>query len=133
MRSLSECVDLIHEHFPNLVVTQVRVLPHIGWGGESDALLINDGYIFLVPRWPEAARALAVDICLLPKLAPRVALPIPSFQYVSYDQAAGMPLFVGYLAIPGQPLIPTLFQAIAPDEPTMERMASQLGAFLSGL
>ena len=133
MRSQPESVDLIHEHFPDLVVTQVRVLPHIGWGGESDALLINDRYIFLFPRWPETARALAVDVCLLPKLAPRVALPIPSFQYIAYDQAAGMPLLVGYPAIPGQPLTPTLFQAIATDELTLERTASQLGAFLSGL
>ncbi|MGH2366761.1 MAG: phosphotransferase family protein [Chloroflexota bacterium] len=116
-------------------------MPHVGWGGDSDAFLVNGALIFRFPRHPSARRALAVEACLLPQLGPRVGLPIPRFRYVAQDvtdegDTAGStegPLFVGYPAIPGAPLAPNLFPAIAADPATRERMAAQLSAFLAGL
>lgn len=138
MREASEIAAIIREHWPDFEVEQVRAMPHTGWGGDSDAFLVNDRYIFRFPRHAEVARALAVEICLLPRLAPRADLPIPAFQYVATDRTAEgaeqMPLFVGYPAISGAPLTTPLFQELVTGhDVTAERMAAQLGAFLSGL
>lgn len=138
MREASEIAAIIREHWPDFAVEQVQAVPHAGWGGDSDAFLVNGRYIFRFPRHADIVHALAVEICLLPRLAPRVGLPIPAFQYVAADRTARdterTPLFVGYPAIPGEPLTAALFQALViGHDVTAERMAAQLGAFLSGL
>ncbi|MDP9375320.1 MAG: phosphotransferase [Chloroflexota bacterium] len=130
---LTDFAGRIRRHFPDLVARSVRALPHPGWGGENDALLVDDALVFRFPRQPEAARALAVEVCLLPELAPLVALPIPRFTHVARDPATGLPLFVGYPLIPGEPLTPDRFAALAGDPATVERLAAGLAAFLTGL
>lgn len=132
-RSPAEIGALIHDMWPEVIVTQIEALSHTGWGGDYDAFLINGRDIFLFSRHPRAARVLAVERRLLPRLAPRVALPIPSFRYIAPDAPMAPPRCVGYAAIPGEPLTPTLFQRTATTGSILGHMADQLGAFLSGL
>jgi aminoglycoside 2''-phosphotransferase len=143
----AEFVERIRQHFPALTVERVRELPHVGWGGDSDALLVNDALVFRFPRRPEVAEALAVEVCLLPALAPRMPVAIPDFRYVAYPPAhdaseaaslgpttsARRPLFVGYPTIEGEPLTPAVFETVAAEPALVERMAAQLGGFLSAL
>ena len=132
MRSLEETRRLLNEHWPHLGAGQIREFPHIGWGGDFDAFGIDDHLVFLFPRHADAARALTIERCLLPLLAPRVALPIPVFAYIGPPGPDG-PLCVGYPLVPGTPLTPRRFRSLAAREENIERMAARLGAFLSGL
>ncbi len=130
---LADFAARIRRHFPDLLIGDIQALPHAGWGGDSDAVLVDDTLVFRFPRGPEVARALAVEVCLLPELAPRAALPIPRFTHVARDPATDAPLFVGYPRIPGEPLTPARFAAVADDPAAVERLAAGLGAFLTGL
>lgn len=118
---------LIRRHFPDVPARQVEPLHHVGWGGDSDAMLVDGATVFRFPRSAEIRRALAVEVCLLPELAARSSLPIPRFQYIARDDPAGDPL------IPGAPLTPTRFPALAADPAAFERAAARLGGFLSAL
>ncbi len=78
MRAPSDLADLIRRHFPALDPRRVEALPHVGWGGDSDAVLVDGALVFRFPRSEEVARGLAVEVCLLPDLAERAPLPIPA-------------------------------------------------------
>lgn len=152
---LDRCEELarrIREHFPEVPARRVEELPHTGWGGDNDALLVDGTLVFLFPRDDEIAAALGVQARLLPELAPRAPVRIPAFRYVAWTEgdsrtsprpdAAGArphdgessaPLFVGYPLIPGAPLTPERFRAVARDGETRERIATELGGFLSAL
>lgn len=123
----------IRHSFPHVRATRVDVLPHLGWGGDSDAYLVDGTHVFRFPRTPEIARALEVEICFLPQLAPRVGLPIPQFEYVARDPDTGQLQFVGYRCLPGDSLTPETFAAIERDVDLVDRFARQIGAFLTGL
>jgi aminoglycoside 2''-phosphotransferase len=122
--------ERIRRAAPGLPVDDLQALGHQGWGGDSDAYLVDERWIFRFPRTPAVARALAVECCLLPRLAPRLPLPIPDFRYLGRD-TAGAPAFVGYPAIPGEPLRPAHLAAL--DVVQVARVAAQLGAFLGAL
>lgn len=133
MRAPSDLADLIRRHFPALDPRRVEALPHVGWGGDSDAVLVDGALVFRFPRSEEVARGLAVEVCLLPDLAERAPLPIPRFRYVARDGATGAPLFVGYPLIPGVPLTAARFAALAGDPAAVARAAAGLGGFLAAL
>ena len=124
---------LIQRHVPDLAVERMALLPHYGWGGDSDAWLVNNTLIFRFPRRPGVAGQLAVESRLLPELAPTLPLAIPRFAYVAHDETTGLPLFVGYPAIPGEPLTPALLAELAPDAVAKEVLGATLGAFLGAL
>ena len=122
--------ELIRRHALEVAAERLALLPHPGWGGDSDAWLIDDRWIFRFPRTPEVARSLAVECRLLPRLAPRLALAIPRFVHVARD-TADQPSFVGYPAIPGEPLRRETLDVAGPE--VAARLAEQLGAFLTAL
>lgn len=137
MQSHSYFAELIQQHIAGFVVESLREFPHIGWGGDSDAFLVNDTLVFRFPRTSEVAQGLVAEICLLPQIAPLVQLRIPQFEYVVYGPASSredpLPLFVGYQAISGEPLTPETFRTLHGNSDLLETIASQLGAFLTGL
>ena len=113
MEQHSRFAALIRSHFPDVAAEHLAELPHPGWGGDSNAFLVDGALVFRFPRGPGVAEALATEVCLLPRLAPRAPLRIPDFRYVAYasrehsgtdtDPADGaparVPLFVGYPVI----------------------------------
>jgi aminoglycoside 2''-phosphotransferase len=131
MRTADEAAELIRRYLPQIEAKQVKELPHTAWGGDSDAFVVDGTHVFRFPRTPAVARALEVEICLLPQLAPRVELSIPQFEYVARD--AGTPLFAGYRCIPGEPLTPDVFAELARDLEIVDGLARQMGAFLTAL
>jgi aminoglycoside 2''-phosphotransferase len=114
----------IERAFPAL---RVRELAFLGAGEDSDAYLVNGEWVFRFPRRAEVARALQREIAVLPKLAPRLPVAIPRFEYVARQAATGL-LFAGYRLIPGEPLTPDRFAALAPaaQQPVLVTLAAVL-------
>lgn len=121
---------LLRRHAPDLPARQLRLMPHYGWGGESDAWLVDERWIFLLPRTDDSARALAIQVCLLPKLAPRLPLAIPNFRYRVHDDGGACRL-AGYAMIPVEPLRGEVLAALPPA--VQAQLAEQLGSFLTAL
>jgi aminoglycoside 2''-phosphotransferase len=117
----------IERAFPDLVVREIAFL---GAGVDSEAYLVNGEWVFRFPKRAAVARALAREIALLPRLAPWLPVAIPRFQYVGRQGGTGR-LFAGYRLIPGEPLTPERFDALAPDE--QERVLATLAEVLSGV
>jgi aminoglycoside 2''-phosphotransferase len=100
--------------FPELAPREVAFL---GAGVDSDAFLVDGAWVFRFPKRPDVARALAREVALLPRLADRLPVAIPRFEYVA-EQAGNGLLFAGYRVIEGEPLTPELFEALGPADRT---------------
>lgn len=118
------CLRMIAASYPDFPVRSWRYAQQ-GW--DSITLLVNDDYIFRFARRPDVAVRLAREAALLPALADALPLPIPCFEYVDRDPERGV-RFVGYRAIPGEPLSAASLAAV--DE---SQYAEQLGDFLAAL
>jgi aminoglycoside phosphotransferase (APT) family kinase protein len=92
----------ITQRFPDVRARTIRRMPHVGWGGDSDAFLVDDRWIFRFPRYDETRAQLAMEERLLPRLAPVLPLAIPRFTHVARGPA-GRPEFAGYEVIHGEP------------------------------
>jgi aminoglycoside 2''-phosphotransferase len=116
----------IQENFPTLPLNSLCYLAE-GW--DSLVCLANDRLIFRFPKRPEVAGRLALEIRLLPELAPYLPLPIPQFTYIARPTSHNSPyLFVGYEALPG------LTQPDWPDEVAVVGWwQAELGNFLTAL
>lgn len=92
-----------------------------GW--DSDVLVVNERWIFRLPKRPEVKEWITTEISLLPQLDRVLPVPVPRFEFVCPEHGV-----VGYTKIEGTPLIRGLFPNVA-----MKRLARQLGAFLTAL
>lgn len=94
----SLALKLIKNQFPHLMAKTIRLL---GNGWDNTAFLINDEIIFRFPRRQIAVPLIATELCILPKIAPFLPLPIPDPKW------AGKPTddfpwpFAGYRMLPG--------------------------------
>jgi aminoglycoside 2''-phosphotransferase len=125
--------DLIARHDPDLSIERIEPLPHVGWGGDSHAWLVNGALVFRFPRSLDIARQLHAETLLLPGLSAHLPLSIPDFRYIAADPAPGTPLFVGYPTIQGEPMTPDLLDALAIPDDERAELAAALGSFLAGL
>jgi aminoglycoside 2''-phosphotransferase len=130
MLPMTDVQKLVRRHAPGVRADDLRVMPHHGWGGDSDAYLVDGAWIFRFPRSSEVARRLEVEVATLPVLAPRLPLRIPEFTYVVRAEH-GLPVGVGYRVIPGEPLRRSHLAALG--HSGVDRIAGQLGSFLGAL
>jgi aminoglycoside phosphotransferase (APT) family kinase protein len=112
--------------FPALPVATCAPL---GEGWDSAAWLIDDRLIFRFPKRAAVARALRVEIALLPALAAALPVPVPRFAYVA---RAGAPTdsafpFVGYPALRGI-FLDRAPDLLAPGSPPLVELAATLRA-----
>lgn len=125
---------LLRERLPDLEVSDLRPLPHHGWGGDCDVYLADGRLIVSFPRSPEVAASLDVQTRLLPRIAERVPVAVPSFERVVRDPTTGLPLLVAYPRIPGAPLRgPAVRRLEATDPAAFGGIALDLAGFLTGL
>jgi hypothetical protein len=75
----------------------------LGEGMDNRAVLIADKFVFRFPKHPEAAERLLREVALLPRIAPRLDLPIPHIKYVGQQASTGY-AFTGHQLIRGVPL-----------------------------
>lgn len=104
----------------------------LGEGQDNWAYTARDvagaDWLFRFPKRAEIARALEREIALLPRLAPRLPLPIPRFEIVGPPTPEFPHPFVGYRRLPGHPAHEDLE---APYELT--GLGTLLGRFLAAL
>jgi hypothetical protein len=88
-RNAETAAKLIRRYFPEVRAEVLEELPHFGWGGDSDAFLVDETHVFRFARHEEIRRGYAVEACLLPKLAARLAeagvdVGVPRFSHVGF-------------------------------------------------
>jgi aminoglycoside 2''-phosphotransferase len=98
----------------------------LGEGMDNRAVLIADEFVFRFPKHPEAAERLLREVALLPRIAPRLDLPIPHIKYVGQQASTGY-MFTGHRLIGGVPLPSDL------TGPSRERAIRDIAGFLTAL
>jgi aminoglycoside phosphotransferase (APT) family kinase protein len=88
--------ELIEEALGRSATTIVE----IDEGYDFEVAIVDGEWVFRFPRRAGVEGALEVEIALLPPLARALPVEVPSFEYISRE-----PLFVGYRAIRGEPLV----------------------------
>ena len=88
--------DLIAEALGTVPATIVEIED----GYDFHVAIVDDEWVFRFPRRSGVEEALELEIAVLPTIARRLPVDLPSFEYVARD-----PLFVGYRVIRGEPLV----------------------------
>jgi aminoglycoside phosphotransferase (APT) family kinase protein len=116
---------LIGGQFPELELRSLRL---IGEGWDNSVWLADERWVFRFPRRTIALPGFEREIVVLPRLAPRLPLPIPAPVFVGRP-ADGFPWpFFGCEHIPGREA------AVAGlDDGARRRLAAPLGGFLRAL
>jgi aminoglycoside phosphotransferase (APT) family kinase protein len=94
----SLALELVQKQFPKLAAKTVRLL---GAGWDNTAFLINDDLIFRFPRREIALALLEAEVLILPKLAPRLSLPIPVPRWKGTPTSQFPWPFAGYRMLAG--------------------------------
>lgn len=91
-------LDLIREQFPDLPLFKIRLL---GAGWDNTAFVINEDLIFRFPRREIAVPLVETEWCVLPKLGPRLSLPIPIPKWRGSPTSRFPWPFIGYKMLAG--------------------------------
>lgn len=89
---------LIQEQFPILSATKIRLL---GAGWDNTAFVVNEEFIFRFPRRQIAVPLLEAEWCMMPKLGPRLPLPVPIPKWHGSPTPHFPWPFIGYKMLPG--------------------------------
>jgi aminoglycoside phosphotransferase (APT) family kinase protein len=114
-------------------------MPHTGWGGDSDAFLVNGTHVFRFGRYAHVRQMYAVERRFLRELGARLdaagcAVRVPAFSHFGGSETGDSAVFVGYPIIAGEQMTPRLLAEIQHDDPRAAAdMAAQLGTFLTVL
>jgi aminoglycoside phosphotransferase (APT) family kinase protein len=93
--------DLIRDQFPGVTAAQVTVLA-TGW--DNIAFVVDGQWLFRFPRRQIAVPGVMREIAILPKLAPRLPLPVPDPQFAGQPSAHYPWPFFGARLLPGTEL-----------------------------
>lgn len=91
-------LELIQEQFPHLFPKRIRLL---GAGWDNTAFVVNEDLIFRFPRREIALPLLEAEWCALPKLAPRLSLPVPLPEWRGIPTTRFPWPFIGYKMLEG--------------------------------
>jgi aminoglycoside phosphotransferase (APT) family kinase protein len=114
--------ELIEEQFSRLVPARVEPL---GEGWDNAVFTVNDRYVFRFPRRQVAVPLIEREIAVLPRIAPRLPLPVPVPEFIG---AAGERFpwpFAGYGMLAGRTA-----DQIEPADEQRAAAAPVLGRFL---
>lgn len=117
--------SLIEVQFPELTGKPTRYFAE-GW--DNACFLIDERWLFRLPRRELGAHLMRVENALLPRLAKRLPVPIPSPTYIGVPQADYPWSFHGYRLLAGETLC-----RIELDAHARRGLAEPLGRFLRAL
>lgn len=121
------CIETVGRACPELAGAPAAVNSE----GQNNLVLMVGGWVFRFPRYPAGIAALARESAILRAVAPLVGLAVPTPQIERLDEQTVGAAFAAYRAIPGAPLWRETLRDLP--APATERVAAQLGAFLSAL
>src|SRR5262249_27737904 len=116
---------IVESQFPELTPVTAA---YVGEGYDSIAFDVNGEWVFRFPKRADVEQQLQLELRVLPLLAPRVRLPLPSFRFQGRPSTLFARSFAGYRKLPGVPGISVAFGDRLPPE-----IARQMGRFLSAL
>ena len=124
MPPASSYIEQIRAVYPELAIHSSRLLTN---GGQfSIVLFVNDVLVFRFPRSEAVAQSMARELVILAALQGKTTLPIPKPIY--QHGVDGLPAFMGYPLLPGEPVQSDTFAAA--DEAVLKRAAAQIVGFL---
>ena len=126
---LTKYTHTINDAYPDLEILSAQLNDQ---GQNNDVLVINGEWIFRFPKYAQALERLAIETAILKGVQGYISLPIPVPAFTTLGTGEVGASFVGYRAIPGEPLWRSTFRALT-DDPTIDRIATQLAAFLKEL
>lgn len=126
---INTLIDRIKAVYPHLHIRKAELDES---GQNNDILIVNANIIFRFPRYPGALTWLQVEAAVLETIEERVPLPVPKPVYLNLNGSAAGEVFMGYLRLPGVPLLRDTFTAIK-DHSVRVRIAEQLAGFLHSL
>lgn len=125
MISQSDVARLIENGFPELSPLTLRVL---GEGWDNVAWLVNDEFVFRLPRRQMGADCLAGEITVLPHLVGRLPIPFPELLFIGEPSDQFPWPYAGYRFLEGTPL-----DELAVDSAARQPLARALGEVLQTL
>ncbi|MGI9034678.1 MAG: phosphotransferase family protein [Pyrinomonadaceae bacterium] len=120
----TKVIKTISRVCPNLKIDAIKFL---GEGDSCRAYLVNHEWIFRFAKHDAARASLQCENCLLPQIAGKIALQIPSPQIVSLEETETP--FIAYPLLPGRVLSQKRYLAL--DEQSRARCAGQVAQFLN--
>lgn len=127
--SVKKKISLIKKNCPRIKINHYSIAQK-GW--DSTVITVNDDIVFRFPKRQSSLNSLKLELQLLPKIHPRINLPIPEFCYFSASYDDYRQAFVGYRKIPGVEFDNEIYQQIVEAGQT-GIVAQQLGEFLEQL
>ena len=122
MMNATRVRELIAERCDGWAVDSVEDL---GEGDFSAAYFVDGAWVFRFAKHARARASLEREACLLPQIADRIDVCIPSPEIISFEASPG---FMAHRLLPGPALTRERYLALA--EPERERCAGQLARFL---
>lgn len=110
-----------------ITLNEGQTVERLGEGMDRIAVLVAGELVFGFAKHEEAAAGLRREIALLPRLAPRLNLPVPRIEVVGEHSITGLP-FVGYQLIHGEALHRVRFDQLS--LPQREGIGRDLAEFL---
>ncbi len=125
--NLTKIENAIALCYPELIVDSIS---YLGEGEFCAAYLINDNRIFRLAKNKNARTILKREYCLLPKLAERITLAIPSPQFIDLKDKTDLSFMV-YALLPGEAL--SLEKYLSLKSASRSICARQIAHFLNEL
>ena len=117
--------ELIDSQCPELAPSRVLFL---GEGCDSTAFTVNGQWVFRFPTNEEVERQIDIESRILPTLAERLPVAVPTFRFHAAASPRFPRRFVGYPKLPGEPAI-----RLPPDAVQLEVLSEPLARALSAL
>ncbi len=122
---LDEVAEIVGEQFPELAGRPVKFLD-AGW--DSEAVEIDERWIFRFPKRQNVVEHLETELLVLPQIAPQLPLPIPSPRFRGEASERFPYPFMGYPKISGTPL-----DSLQADALRLDAILETLLSFLEAL
>ncbi len=128
MYGTKKVAKILNSDFVDL---KIREISYVDEGDNSEVYLVNDLYMFRLPKHEWASTSLKKEIKILPKIKNSLNLSIPDFTFIGKPSEIFPMYYVGYKKIEGKALTKKIFDNLSTQE--KDKTAQQIAVFLKKL
>ncbi len=128
MYGTKKVTKIINSDFADL---KIREISYVDEGDNSEVYLVNNLYIFRLPKHERASTSLKKEIKILPKIKNSLNLSIPDFTFIGKPSRIFPMYYAGYKKIEGKALSKKTFNNLSTQE--KDKTAQQIAVFLKKL